>query len=126
MDENLETLLASIVETTTREAEAVLLYYDGPQLIIVRTESNQAYIASHSDETDTTDIWLYAMVSDENLENITTGQEGWREVYSSGKYRVFSITYHYDKNQNKDETTAEELVPTEIREEWLPSHNTFL
>lgn len=126
MDENLEALLASIKETTTRESEEVLLYYDGPQLMTVRAKDNQAYIASHTDETDTTDVWLYAMVSDENLESITTGKEGWREVYSSGKYRIFSVTYHYDKKQNKNRTVVEELIPAEIKEEWLPSHDTFL
>lgn len=126
MDDKLETILRSIVATTYKEAEEVLAYYDGPQLVTVRTPEGQAYIAVHVDETPTSNIWLHAMVDDASLVSITSGKEGFREVYSSGKYRVFSVEYLYYENEDEDETIAKEVIPTEIKEAWLPGRNTFL
>ena len=58
----------------TLSLDRVLQYYDGPRLLLQRSQAGQLFLAWWSDGDESVDRWIYLPVSDQRLENILSGQ----------------------------------------------------
>ena len=54
--------------------DRVLQYYDGPRLLLQRSESRQLYLAWWSDSDESTERWIYLPVSEHRLHEILSGE----------------------------------------------------
>ena len=54
--------------------DRVLQYYDGPRLLLQRSQSKQLYLAWWSDSDESTERWIYLPVSEHRLQEILSGQ----------------------------------------------------
>ena len=58
----------------TLSLDRVLQYYDGPRLLLQRSQAGQLFLAWWSDGDESIDRWIYLPVSEQRLENILSGQ----------------------------------------------------
>ena len=54
--------------------DRVLQYYDGPRLVLQKSQSGQLYLAWWSDSDDLTDRWIYLPLSEARLQAILSGE----------------------------------------------------
>ena len=54
--------------------DRVLQYYDGPRLLLQRSQSKQLYLAWWSDSDESTERWIYLPVSERRLQEILSGE----------------------------------------------------
>ena len=54
--------------------DRVLQYYDGPRLLLQRSQSRQLYLAWWSDSDELTERWIYLPVSEHRLQEILSGE----------------------------------------------------
>ena len=54
--------------------DRVLQYYDGPRLLLQRSQSQQLYLAWWSDSDESTERWIYLPVSEHRLQEILSGE----------------------------------------------------
>ena len=54
--------------------DRVLQYYDGPRLLLQRSQSRQLYLAWWSDSDESTERWIYLPVSEHRLQEILSGE----------------------------------------------------
>ena len=54
--------------------DRVLQYYDGPRLLLQRTQGRQLYLAWWSDSDELTERWIYLPVSEHRLQEILSGK----------------------------------------------------
>ena len=54
--------------------DRVLQYYDGPRLVLQRSQSKQLYLAWWSDSNESTERWIYLPVSEHRLQQILSGE----------------------------------------------------
>ena len=63
--------------------EQVLQYYDGPRLLLRRTDDGQLYLAWWSDADESVERWLYLPVSTSRLHEVLTGKTPSRNALNS-------------------------------------------
>ena len=63
--------------------DQVLLYYDGPRLLLRRTDDGQLYLAWWSDADESVDRWLYLPVTTSRLRDVLTGKTPSRNALNS-------------------------------------------
>ena len=54
--------------------DRVLQYYDGPRLLLQRSQSNQLFLAWWNDSDESTERWIYLPVSEHRLQEILSGE----------------------------------------------------
>ena len=54
--------------------DRVLQYYDGPRLLLQRSQSKQLFLAWWNDSDDSTERWIYLPVSEQRLQEILSGE----------------------------------------------------
>ena len=54
--------------------DRVLQYYDGPRLLLQRSQSRQLYLGWWSDSNEVTERWIYLPVSEHRLQEILSGE----------------------------------------------------
>ena len=54
--------------------DQVLQYYDGPRLILQKSQAGQLYLAWWSDTDDSIDRWIYLPLSEARLQAILSGE----------------------------------------------------
>ena len=63
--------------------DQVLQYYDGPRLLLRRTDDGQLYLAWWSDADESVERWLYLPVSTSRLHEVLTGKTPSRNALNS-------------------------------------------
>ena len=58
----------------TFSLDRVLQYYDGPRLLLQRSQSGQLYLAWWSDSDETTERWIYLPLSESRLRSVLLGE----------------------------------------------------
>ena len=63
--------------------DQVLQYYDGPRLLLRRTDDGQLYLAWWSDTDESVERWLYLPVTRSRLHDVLTGKTPSRNALNS-------------------------------------------
>jgi Family of unknown function (DUF6575) len=95
----------------------VYVEHDGPRLFSCKDSRGQSYVAVWVDESDSSDVWLYAAVSRSRLNALEADTVDLRSIFSeteSGK--VLQVTTFHDQGSPLEEP----VNCSEIPEEWLP------
>ncbi len=62
------------IDLSTSSFEEVLIYYDGPRLVLRRSLAGQLYLAWWSDSDESVERWVYLPLSESRLRQILTGE----------------------------------------------------
>ena len=92
--------------------EEVLIYYDGPRLLLQRSRAGQLYLAWWNDTDEVTDRWIYVPVSPDRLHAILSGSMGvlqaWRDP-EEGNLVAVDVDIEADAVRQAVSTTIEHL-----------------
>lgn len=98
---------------STFSLDRVLQYYDGPRLLLQRSQSGQLYLAWWSDLDETTERWIYLPLSENRLRSVLSGEiPSFDALHSPEDGHLFII--------DRDLTTNEIVQTVQTSAELLP------
>ena len=103
------------------EFERVLEYYDGPRLLLQRSQAGQLYLAWWNDADESIDRWIYLPVSEPRLREILSGSVSALDALSNpedGNLLVVDIDVGVDSVNQTIVTTAASLPQDSLPLEW--------
>ena len=90
-------------------------FYDVPRLFVAQSASRSTYVVFWTAQTDHSDEWLYAAVSDIRLEGIRSGKIALREAFASPEDDcVFVVTTESDGSARVTPIRPTEIEPTKL------------
>ncbi len=101
--------------------ERVLEYYDGPRLLLQRSQAGQLYLAWWNDADESIDRWIYLPVSEQRLREILSGSVSALDALSNpedGNLLVVDIDVGIDSVIQAIVTTAGSLPQDSLPLEW--------
>ena len=101
--------------------ERVLEYYDGPRLLLQRSQAGQLYLAWWNDADESIDRWIYLPVSEPRLREILSGSVSALDALSNpedGNLLVVDIDVGIDSVNQTIVTTAASLPQDSLPLEW--------
>ncbi len=101
--------------------ERVLEYYDGPRLLLQRSQAGQLYLAWWNDADESIDRWIYLPVSEPRLREILSGSVSPLDALSNpedGNLLVVDIDVGIDSVNQTIVTTAASLPQDSLPLEW--------
>ena len=101
--------------------ERVLEYYDGPRLLLQRSQAGQMYLAWWNDADESIDRWIYLPVSEPRLREILSGNVSALDALSNpedGNLLVVDIDVGIDSVIQTIVTTAASLPQDSLPLEW--------
>ena len=101
--------------------ERVLEYYDGPRLLLQRSQAGQLYLAWWNDADESIDRWIYLPVSEQRLREILSGSVSALDALSNpedGNLLVVDIDVGIDSVIQTIVTTAGSLPQDSLPLEW--------
>ena len=101
--------------------ERVLEYYDGPCLLLQRSQAGQLYLAWWNDADESIDRWIYLPVSEQRLREILSGSVSALDALSNpedGNLLVVDIDVGIDSVIQTIVTTAGSLPQDSLPLEW--------
>jgi hypothetical protein len=102
--------------------EKVIVYYDGPRLYTVHSETGDYYVGNNVDEDDDCDIWVFVQFSEQKAKDVYDGKISLRHSLLDGESPVYVVKYFIDRTLPE----VEKVDGTKLPKEWLPSANSFL
>lgn len=112
------------VETTELGSLDILdvyVSYDGLRLFSCKDSSGQVYVAVWVDESDASEVWLYAPVSQNRLTDLEAGTIDLHNIFTQTETgSVLQIT----KFHQPDHPRVEAIACSEIPPEWLPAQGS--
>ena len=101
--------------------ERVLEYYDGPCLLLQRSQAGQLYLAWWNDADESIDRWIYLPVSEQRLREILSGSVSALDALSNpedGNLLVVDLDVGIDSVIQTIVTTAGSLPQDSLPLEW--------
>lgn len=111
------TFLAESTKLGILEVIEVYIFHDQPVLFSCKNKSGLFYIALSIDETDSSEIWLYAPISKSRFQRLVQGEVEIRDVFTDAEDAfVYRVEIQYDQSN----TIVDSIDCREIPDEDLP------
>lgn len=112
------TFLAERTNLGILEVLEVYVFYDQPVLFSCKNKSGLIYIALSIDETDSSEIWLYAPISNSRFQELVRGEVELRNVFTDAED---AFVYRVEiPNDSKSNTIVDVIDCHEIPDSDLP------
>jgi hypothetical protein len=101
--------------------ERVLEYYDGPRLILQRSQAGQLYLAWWNDADGSVDRWIYLPLSERRLHDVLSGAMPALDALNNpedGNLLVVDIDVDHDSVVQTIVTTTESIPRDSLPLEW--------
>jgi hypothetical protein len=101
--------------------ERVLEYYDGPRLILQRSQAGQLYLAWWNDADGSVDRWIYLPLSERRLHDVLSGAMpalGALNNPEDGNLLVVDIDVDHDSVVQTIVTTTKSIPQDSLPLEW--------
>lgn len=112
------TFLAESTKLGILEVIEIYIFYNQPVLFSCQNKSGLFYIALSIDETDSSEIWLYAPISESRFQRLVQGEVELRDVFTDAEDAfVYRVEIPCDSKSN---TIVDLIDCREIPDEDLP------
>ncbi|BDA66521.1 hypothetical protein CAL7716_006870 [Calothrix sp. PCC 7716] len=99
------------------EVIEVYIFYDQPVLFSCKNKSGLSYIALSIDETDFSEIWLYAPISKSRFQRLVQGEVELRDVFTDAED---AFVYRVEIQYNQSNTIIDLIDCSKMPDENLP------
>lgn len=99
----------------------VLVYYDGPQLMVLQNQEGMKLLALYISEED--DMWLYVAATDERIEALKRGDIDLRSAIVDHENLLGNMVAMVYVGENR---CVHEVVPEALGNDYLPDEGFFL
>lgn len=99
------------------------VYYEGPRLFLAVSATGVSYLALFVDEDDSTETYLYALVSGERLGMVRSGGMTVYGCLTDPDGPIFAVRCIYDSGSIEHEVT---IAPDPLPEWWLPERDATI
>jgi hypothetical protein len=111
------TFLAESTKLGILEVIEVYIFHDQPVLFSCKNKSGLIYIVLSIDETDTSEIWLYAPISKSRFQGLVRGEVELRNVFTDAED---AFVYRVEVYNDESNTIVNLIDCHEIPNEDLP------
>lgn len=104
--------------------EETFVYYDGPRLFVAATPLGIRYLALFVDEDETSETYLYTLVTDQRLAMVRSGELGLRNALVKREGPAFEV--HCKFLSNREVAATVSVAPNPLPTSWLPNADVRL